>query len=127
MFSTIIDVVSLFINVYNNEETKELTKKSRVADVLENISEILKDTHDKIMINTYPHDNCRVLEILYKELQSIVEPYLSEHEKNMLLNSILDSINVEKLFHQRENKEIMEQLLLSSGDFKALSIILRTK
>lgn len=127
MFSTIIDVVSLFINVYNNEETKELTKKSRVADVLENISEILKDTHDKIMSNTYPHDNCRVLEILYKELQSIVEPYLSEHEKNMLLNSILDSINVEKLFHQRENKEIMEQLLLSSGDFKALSIILRTK
>lgn len=126
MLSTILEVVKFFLVVYDKEQDYEEQQKNKVADILENISGILKDTYNKISSDNYPHDNCKVLEILCNQLQSMISNYLSEEQRELLTYSISQSINIEKLYHERQDKNKLEQLLISSGEFRALSMIIKT-
>lgn len=127
MFNTIIDLVNFFIGVHKFDEEIEQREKTRISDMLQNISDILKDTHNKLTTDTYPHDNCRVLEILCGELKNVIDPYLSDEQKTLLINSINESVNIEKLYHERQNNEVLEQLLYSSGEFRALSLLIKVQ
>lgn len=125
MFTIILDLVKFFVEFSDKNAEKDYENLKKVSDTLEKISDILKDTHEKISNDIYPHDNCRILEIFCGQLESLIKYKLSDEQQKLLIDSIVNSTNVEKLYHERKDKSTLEQLLISSGEFKALSILLK--
>lgn len=127
MFSIILDSVKFFIDSLDKKAEKDEIHVEKVADTLEKISDILKDTYEKISNDIYPHDNCRILEIFCNQLEGLIKSELSEDNKKLLIDSIRESTNIEKLYYKREDGETLERILISSGDFKSMSILIRLK
>ena len=125
MISTVIDICKNIIDFASKNKQIQTQKKEKISDILNEISLILKDTADKLNNDEYPHGNCVVMEKLSNELHKNLIEYFPEEDINELHNVLVESSRVEKEYHTRKEPDTIPSILRASGEFKAMSILLK--
>ena len=62
MFGALLDLCMTVFDHLKSENELRLETRLRVSGILEEISDILRDTANKIKADDYPHYNCVLLE-----------------------------------------------------------------
>lgn len=125
MFGIFVDICKEIITQIkdNNRETKE--NRLRVAQILDDISHLLHDTAEKLSNDVYPHANCAIMEELSYQLKSNLITYIDEERSNKLEEVLKEVILIEKQFAKRKDPETIPSIEGASGQFKAMSLLLR--
>ncbi|HXB41362.1 MAG TPA: hypothetical protein VNZ49_12525 [Bacteroidia bacterium] len=98
-------------------------KKIALANLLQHIGDVLKDTYDKLSKPIYPAGNCEQLGVLSEDLYKELVDVVGEGEAALLSNKLNQAHNVEELYHvvNTITQEELEQLDAASGRFIAVS------
>lgn len=125
MIDIFVDICKKGIELFllNKKEQKE--DRLKVAEILLDISALLKDTAEKLVIDFYPHNNCVVLERLSTELKSKILPFMSNEQSDLLEVTLKDVVLIEKQFAHRKDPETIPSIYRASGEFQAMSLLLR--
>lgn len=125
MIDTILSITKNVIDfIHRNKEIKK-QKKETLSVVLAEISEIMGDTAAKLRDDQYPHGNCAVLESLSRNLHSEVLEFIPDEQSSTLLTLLIEASNIEKKYYTRKEKNTISELEIISGEFKAMSILLK--
>ena len=124
MFSLIIEILSKFVDIINENERISIQEKEKTSKILYEISEIILDTAVKLSRDEYPHNNCVVLERLSNNLHFNLLDYVDDKENDRLYDLLKDASSIEKLYAYRHNKDMINELMKISGEFRFASILL---
>lgn len=125
MISIAIDICKGVIDYLNNKGELRLEERMRVSSILNEISEILLDTANRLKINEYPRHNCGVLEKLSKDLHFQLIDHVKPDELDRLHEVLLEASQVEKQFTFRFDPETIPTIENASAEFKAMSILMK--
>lgn len=125
MFSLFFELLSKIVEIIKNNSEMDRTKKLDISGILSDISSILLDTSVKLSEDKYPHNNCQIMENLSYALHRSLDGYVDNDTRNKIKELLVESSQLEKLYQLRENKEIIRDLMRISGEFKAMSILIK--
>lgn len=125
MFSLFFDLLSKVVEIIKNNNEMDRLKKLDISDILSEISSILLDTSVKLSEDKYPHHNCKIMEDLSYALHISLDGYVDDDTRNKINELLNESSQLEKMYQLRENKEIIRDLMRISGEFKAMSILIK--
>lgn len=125
MFSIFVDICKEVIDNLKENDLETKKDRLRVAEILNDISNVLNDTAEKLKNDIYPHANCSIMEHLVNEIKPKLKDYLSEDKINKLEESIVEVIFIEKQFQKRKEPDTISNIEESAGQFKAMSILLK--
>lgn len=125
MFSLFVDVCKKGIDSFISIKKDEQEDRLRVAQILLDISELLNDTAEKLSLDFYPYNNCIIMERLSSELKNKIEPYMTDEQSDILEICLRDVVQIEKEFANRKDPDTIPSIQRASGEFQAMSILLR--
>jgi vesicle coat complex subunit len=125
MFSLFVDVCKKGIEMFVSYKKNEQEDRLRVAEILLDISKILDDTADKLSQDFYPHNNCIIMERLSSELKNKIKPFMTDEQSDILELCLKDVVFLEKQFANRKDPDTIPSIRSASGEFQAMSILLR--
>jgi hypothetical protein len=125
MISTIIDICKGFIDLVLKNKEIEKERKEKISETFQEISLILQDTADNLKEDVYPHGNCVVMEKLSMKLHSLLLGVIPDEDLNHLTQSLIDSSQIEREYGLRKEPETIPGIERASGEFKAMSILLK--
>jgi len=125
MISDCLNVIKYIFELCEKQLKKSENDKALVSSFLLEISNILEDTHSKLIKDEYPHNHCVVLERLSEKLCDVLQYYVDKNEVDILYQKLLESSQIEKLFYEREDKTKLEELQKTAGEFKVLSMTIK--
>ena len=127
MISTVIDICKNIIDFAAKSKEIHEEKKEKISIILNEISSILEDTANKLKNDEYPHGNCVIMEKLSNELHSNLVDYFPEEDINDLHKVLIESSRVEREFADRKEPDTIPSILRASGEFKAMSILIKMR
>lgn len=125
MLTDVINLCKDIINFVQKKKEINLENRLRISSILEDISKILDDTANKLLIDEYPHSNCVIMERLSENLHFHLIDYVSSEELDRLYIIMKEASQIEKQFALRKEKDTISEIQRVSGEFKALSIFLK--
>lgn len=125
MLSTSIDLCKNIIDLVLRKKELKQDSKLRISEILKEISLILEDTANKLLIDEYPHSNCVVLRKLSDSLHFQLIDYVDVDTLDELHQSLINSSNIEQEFTKRKDYDTIPKILECSGQFKSLSLLLK--
>lgn len=125
MFSLFFDLLSKVVEIIKNNSEINRTKKLDISGILNDISSILLDTSVKLSEDKYPHNNCQIMENLSYSLHTSLDGYVDNDTRNKIHELLKEASQLEKLYQLRGNKEIIRELMRISGEFQAMSILIK--
>lgn len=125
MFSLFFELLSKVVDIIKNNSEMNRTKKLHISGILYDISSILLDTSVKLSEDQYPHNYCQIMENLSKDLHLSLDGYVDNDTRNKINELLKEASQLEKLYQLRENKEIIRELMRISGEFQAMSILIK--
>ena len=125
MFSLFFELLSKVVEIIKNNSEMERIKKLAISGILSDISSILLDTSVKLSEDKYPHNNCQIMEKLSHDLHQSLDGYVDNDTRNKIHELLKEASQLEKLYQLRSNKEIIRELMRISGEFQAMSILIK--
>lgn len=125
MLSIAVDLCKFIIEKLTEENELRFEEKLRISLILEEISNILNDTSNKMLSDEYPSQNCLILEKLSDRLHFHLMDYISIQECDNLHSLLKESLQVEKQFAQRHETDIISKIQNASAEFKVISMMLK--
>lgn len=125
MISLVIDLCKTAIDYVVKNKEINLVTRLRISEILLEISQILEDTANKLSKDEYPHANCSVMEKLSEHLHFSLIDYVPQDDLDQLYVKLKEASQLEKQFSIRKTPEVIPNILKISGEFKAMSIILK--
>lgn len=125
MLSLIFELLSSIVEIVS--KNKEIAKHERetMSDILFDISNLILDTSVKLSVDEYPHNNCKTMETLSKRLHLQMINHIDGESLDRLYDLLIEASNLEKLYAYRGNKEIIKELMHISGEFRAMSMLIK--
>ena len=106
----------------------EKDRKEAASKLFNAIGDVLKDTYEKLLHQTYPAGNCQQLLLYGHQLYDKTKDVIGEEKAHELAEKILAAHKVEQLYHELENTNTsqsdLEILDEASGFFKATANII---
>lgn len=125
MLSTAIELCKSAIDLfYKSKETSKNTKL-RVGILLEEISNILKDTADRLSKDEYPHFNCFLMEKMCDKLHFYITGIVPEEQLDELYDALKEATQVEKQFALRQDPNTIPAIYKAAAEFKSLSLMIK--
>lgn len=100
-------------------------KKMKVSLVLEELSDIVKNTADSLSKDEYPHFNCSLMEKMSDRLHFYLIDYVPTEQLDELHRLLKESSQIEKQFALRKEENTIKKLYDSSASLKSLSLLLK--
>lgn len=125
MISVILDICKTFVDFIMKNKEIQKQKKEKISLILEEISKILQDTADKLKKDEYPHGNCVVMEKLSLNLNKELAGLIPDEDLKQLIDSLIDASRVEREFALRKEPNTIPEIEMVSGEFKAMSMLLK--
>lgn len=125
MFTTLIDLCKTVFEYLRNEGELRLETRLRVSGILEEISDILRDTAIKLKSDEYPHFNCVLLERLSDNLHFNLIEHIKAEQLDRLHSLLRESSQIEKLYHERHDPIVVREIEKTSAEFKALALMMK--
>jgi hypothetical protein len=107
---------------YKNNDIKK-ADRIRLSELFLEISNLIKDVHINLINDTFPTDSCNVLNVLSENLFDTLSNYLDKDKSAELTNMLLNCVNIERFYNERNDPKVFYYLADSSSHFKALNIL----
>jgi hypothetical protein len=111
------EIVGWFIS--ENRKDKESLSK-----LFSDISSVIIDVADNLEKDTYPYYSCSIMETLSKSLYEKSVGILSEDESKKFEELLFNASKLEREFARRKELGIINELRITAGEFKGLSMLL---
>ena len=125
MLDTCITLLKESIDFISKQKDKKEEKKLKISVVLQEISDVLKNTGDMLSEDKYPTFNCALMEKMSNHLKYHMSGILPQDQLEELQNSLLESSQVEKQFASRKEVDTIPKIYDASATFKSLSLLLK--
>lgn len=125
MLDTCITLLKESIDFISKQKDKRKEKKLQISVVLQEISELLKNTGDMLSEDKYPSFNCALMEKMSNHLMYHLSGLLPEEQLKGLHKSLIEASQVEKQFTLRKEAETIPKIYEASAEFKSLSLFLK--
>jgi len=125
MISFLLDFAKTIFEQLRNENELRLEQRLRVSGILEEISNILRDTAEKLERDEYPHYNCVLMENMSNQLHFNLLESVQVDSLDLLHSQLLECSQVEKQFALRKEPETISQLYKAAAEFKTFSMIMK--
>jgi len=125
MFSTVIDICKSVIDLISKDNEIKLETRLRVSSILNEISNILQDTAEKLKKDEYPHSNCATMRSLSNNLHFILIDIVNMDILDNLHSLLVEASEIERHFATRKETNTISKIEEASGEFKAMSLILK--
>lgn len=125
MFELFVDICKKVIDLIkeNDKETKE--NRLMISNVLNDISNLLTDTAEKLKNDIFPHTNCAIMEHLSYELSSKLIKYMDENQIKELNECLNEVVFLEKQFVKRKDPNTIPSIEEAAGKLKSMSILIK--
>lgn len=114
----------IFNEIEKKREIHEVTSL-RISQVLDEIATILSNTAENFQNDEYPHGNCVIMKRLSENLGFHISEYVSSEEFERLMSSLKNVSQLERLYAQRKDSNIISELQRAAGEFKSMSILMK--
>lgn len=124
----ILTVVELFKNILDyikDDQNIKLDNRLRISSVLQEISEILIDTANKLSKDEYPHYNCVLIERLSEQLHFHLIDFVKPLELDNLYNTLKEASQIEKLFAIRKEPHVIPEIEKAAAEFRAFALLMK--
>lgn len=125
MFDVAISICKEGLDFLLKKQQINREHKDRIANLLEEISQVLVDTSEKLKNNVYPHGNCHLLEGLTIKLTGYLQNSISNDDLTKLVDILRESAQVERLFSVKDDPETIPTIERAAGEFKLMSMLLK--
>lgn len=125
MISFLLDFAKTIFEQLRNENELRLEQRLRVSGILEEISNILRDTAEKLERDEYPHYNCVLMENMSNQLHFNLLESVQVDSLDLLHSQLVECSQVEKQFALRKEPETIPQLYKAAAEFKTFSMIMK--
>lgn len=125
MFSLLIDLVKNVVEIAQKDRTTNILYKEKISEILNEISDVLVDTAEKLKRDEYPHMNCAILERLSSSLKFHAMDFIAPHQLEKLEICLTEASQVEKQFALRSEVDTIPAIEYAAGEFKAMAIIIK--
>jgi hypothetical protein len=125
MFGTVIDICKSIIDLISKDKEIKLETRLRVSSILNEISNILQDTAEKLKKDEYPHSNCATMRSLSNNLHFILIDIVNMDILDNLHSLLVEASEIERHFVTRKETNTVSKIEEASGEFKAMSLILK--
>jgi hypothetical protein len=105
----------------NNDINKE--DRLRLSTLFLDISILTKEVHTNLINDTFPTDSCSVLNKISADLFDVLKVYIDEDNSAELTNMLLNCVNIERFYNERDDPKVFYYLADTSSHFKALNIL----
>lgn len=125
MISFLLDFAKAIFEQLRNENELRLEQRLRVSGILEEISNILRDTAEKLERDEYPHYNCVLMENMSNQLHFNLLESVQVDSLDLLHSQLVECSQVEKQFALRKEPETIPQLYKAAAEFKTFSMFMK--
>jgi len=125
MLSVAIDLCKNIIDYLRNENQLRLEDKLRVSMILNEISDILLDTSNKLKLDEYPHYNCVLMEKLANDLHFRLIDHIKPDELDKLHSVLMEASQIEKQYTWRKDPQTIPSIEKAAAEFKSFSILMK--
>lgn len=125
MISFLLDLAKNIFEQLRIENELRLEQRLRISGILEEISNILKDTAEKLERDEYPHYNCVLMENMSNQLHFNLLENVQVDALDLLHSQLLECSQVEKQFAIRKQPDTIDQLYKAAAEFKTYSMIMK--
>lgn len=121
MWLEIIKFIGQSINYLINSNKE---KNFATSQLMWDIHLLLNDVITHFESNQFPHSSCSTMRILTDNLYKKISPALGD-KSDYVCQLLKEASSLEKEFATRNSTDIINQLKVASGEFKAFSLLLK--
>ena len=121
MWTEIIGVCKELMQHYFKSKKED---KQKLSKLFSSISEILNETAIKLKEDEYPHYHCSIMNSLSQELILYCTGVIEDKKSIKFTDMLFECSNLEKEYANRKDDSTIRTLMVSAGEFKALSMLL---
>lgn len=125
MLDICIGLLKDAIEVISKYKGERKEKKLQISVILQEISDLLKNTADMLSEDKYPSFNCALMEKMSNHLKYHMEDIVPKEQLQELFLSLLEASQVEKQFALRKEEETIPKIYEAAATFKSLSLVLK--
>lgn len=118
-----LSLFQFLAELWHNIVDMNKNDRLRLSELFSNISDVIKDVHYKLQNDSFPINSCHLLTTITNEVHSILYKYLDKDKSDELLNMLHKCVEIEQLYNERKDPNLLQYLDESSAHFKALSIL----
>lgn len=119
-----LEIGKALVEIFTKQKQVKQEERQRLSTLFQHMSELLEDTARDLEKDLYPHGKCATMEMLSNELSGILIGKIESEKLDEVHRILLESSRLESEYAKRKDPETIKNLLIASGKFKALSIIL---
>lgn len=125
MLDTCITLLKESIDFISKQKDKTKEKRIQISVVLQEISDLLRNTGDMLSDDKYPSFNCALMEKMCNHLKYHMSDILPKDQLEELHKSLMEASQVEKQFSLRKETETIPKIYEASAEFKSLSVFIK--
>lgn len=117
------DIAKELINFVYKKQITDVQKKERISKACDRISKLLIDTSKDLKEDIYPAGKCTAMSILSQEIAVCLSGVMEKEKLDDLSNKLQACSRLEKEYASRKSNDTIERLIITAGQFDALSIL----
>lgn len=125
MISIIVDLCKSIIEEVRRDTDIRLETRLRISSILEEMSDIIKDTASKLEKDEYPHYNCVLMENFANQLHFHLIDHVKPEKLDELHQQLISASQVEKQFAHRKESKTIPELQKVAAEIKTISMIMK--
>lgn len=118
------EIIKFFREIILGELDRIEVQKSKIADFLKEISNLLEITAEQLKSDNYPHGSCAAMSALSNKLVDALDGKIEETEKIRLARLLDEACILEREWVERNNPATIDRLHQIAGELKAISLLL---
>lgn len=118
-----LDIMKMIFDFISKSDDMKAEKKLRIAEVFQDISDLLQETVDDLKNDIYPHGKCMSMANLAENMTDLMKDYVEKDKLEQLTFMLKDACRLEKEFATRSNPEAIINILTTAGMFNSFSIM----
>lgn len=130
LVGNILGVAKSLLGITDKLQAAEQTRKEKIGNLFENISDCLVGVSSEIRIGNVPHGRCNELITYAQELPGLIRADVGEQKADELGKTLHSAYDVEGMAMDisaaADKEPYLKEIEEASGKFRALANIVRT-
>ena len=118
-----LDIMKMIFDFISKSDDMKAEKKLRIAEVFQDISDLLQETVDDLRNDIYPHGKCMSMANLAENMTDLMKDYVEKDKLEQLTFMLKDACRLEKEFATRSNPSSIVDIQTTAGMFNSFSIM----
>jgi hypothetical protein len=118
-----LDIMKMIFEFILKSDNMKAEKKLKIAEVFQDISDLLEETVVDLKNDVYPHGKCMSMANLADNMTGLMKDYVEKDKLEELTYMLKDACRLEKEFANRTNPNSILDIQTTAGMFNSFAIM----